>query len=303
MTNNPKQILITGGTGFVGSYLCEELMRQGHFLTILTRSPQKYTEENSKNQKYVGWETPLTPLMENTDIVINLAGENLFGKRWTESVKKRLYNSRIDITRKLADAMKECSNPPDVFISASGINYYAESGDEIITEESESGDDFLAKICIDWEREALKAEQAGVRVAIPRIAVVLEYDGGMVEKMRLPFALFAGGPLGNGKQYVSWIHMADLCRAIIYPIDNPTISGPYNAAAPDPITMNALANAMGKVMNRPSFFRVPEFALKLVLGEAAQPVLSSLRVKPKVLLSEGFEFEFTDLEIALADIL
>lgn len=303
MTNNPKQILITGGTGFVGSYLCEELMRQGHFLTILTRSPQKYTEENSKNQKYVGWETPLTPLMENTDIVINLAGENLFGKRWTESVKKRLYNSRIDITRKLADAMKECSNPPDVFISASGINYYAESGDEIITEDSESGDDFLAKICIDWEREALKAEQAGVRVAIPRIAVVLEYDGGMVEKMRLPFALFAGGPLGNGKQYVSWIHMADLCRAIIYPIDNPTISGPYNAAAPDPITMNALANAMGKVMNRPSFFRVPEFALKLVLGEAAQPVLSSLRVKPKVLLSEGFEFEFTDLEIALADIL
>ncbi len=303
MTNNPKQILITGGTGFVGSYLCEELMRQGHFLTILTRSPQKYTEENSKNQKFVGWETPLTPLMENTDIVINLAGENLFGKRWTESVKKRLYNSRIDITRKLADAMKECSNPPDVFISASGINYYAESGDEIITEESESGDDFLAKICIDWEREALKAEQAGVRVAIPRIAVVLEYDGGMVEKMRLPFALFAGGPLGNGKQYVSWIHMADLCRAIIYPIDNPTISGPYNAAAPDPITMNALANAMGKVMNRPSFFRVPEFALKLVLGEAAQPVLSSLRVKPKVLLSEGFEFEFTDLEIALADIL
>lgn len=303
MTNNPKQILITGGTGFVGSYLCEELMRQGHFLTILTRSPQKYTEENSKNQKYVGWETPLNPLMENTDIVINLAGENLFGKRWTESVKKRLYNSRIDITGKLADAMKECSNPPDVFISASGINYYAESGDEIITEESESGDDFLAKICIDWEREALKSEQAGVRVAIPRIAVVLEYDGGMVEKMRLPFALFAGGPLGNGKQYVSWIHMADLCRAIIYPIDNPTISGPYNASAPDPITMNALAKAMGKVMNRPSFFRVPEFALKLVLGEAAQPVLSSLRVKPKVLLSEGFEFEFTDLEIALADIL
>lgn len=297
------KILITGGTGFIGGYLCDRLMKEGHYLTLISRSPEKYAEESSKNQRYIGWEDNLVAEMEKSDVVINLAGENLFGQRWTEEVKTRLYNSRIDLTKKLADAMKQSEHPPELFISASGINYFGDSEDEILTESSEAGDDFLAKICIDWEKEARKAEAAGVRVASPRISVALEEDGGVVEKMKLPFALFVGGPLGSGKQYLSWIHMHDLCNAILFPIENKSISGPYNACSPNPVTMNEFAGAMGRIMRRPSIFKVPEFVLNIVLGEAATPIVSSVRAQPKVLQKLGFEFHFEDLEYALADIL
>lgn len=298
-----KNILITGGTGFVGGYLCEELMRRGHYLTILTRSPEKYSEQDSKNLVFKSWDDPLVPLMEESEIVINLAGENLFGQRWTETVKKKLYNSRIITTSKLVKAMKQATVRPELFISASAVGIYGDRGDQLLDESSKPGEDFLSEICSDWEAESHKAKKLGVRVVNPRIGIVLEDNGGVVEKMKLPFSLFAGGPLGDGKQYVPWIHMADLCNALIYPMENLELEGPYNASAPVPETMNELARVMGKVMNRPAFFRVPEFMLKLILGEAAQPVLSSLRVQPKVLQVTGFEFEFEDLEEALADIL
>lgn len=297
------QILITGGTGFIGDFLCERLAKEGHYLTLISRSPEKYTEENAKNLSYISWDSDLGKEMDKADVVINLAGENLFGKRWTEEVKKRLYNSRIDLTNKLVDAIDESSTPPDLMISASGINYYGDSGDKILTESSEPGDDFLAKLCIDWETAALRAEKKGVRVAIPRIAPVLEEGGGMIEKMKLPFAFFAGGALGSGKQYLSWIHMYDMVSALVYPIENNEISGPYNAASPNPVRMNEFAETMGKIMNRPSLFKVPEFALNVVLGEAATPILASLRIQPKVLQQSGFEFEFEDLEVSLGDIL
>ncbi|MEX2456143.1 MAG: TIGR01777 family oxidoreductase, partial [Balneolaceae bacterium] len=280
---NTKQILITGGTGFIGGYLCEELARQGHFLTIITRSPKKYQEEEAKNQRYIGWDDNLAAQMEKTDIVINLAGENLFGQRWTDDVKDRLYNSRIKGTRKLVEAMKAADNRPDLFISASGINYYKTKGDQLIDESGEPGDDFLATICIDWEKEARMAEKLQVRTAIPRIAPVLQEGGGMIDKMKLPFMLFVGGPIGSGRQFVPWIHMEDMIRAIIYPMEKPDFEGPYNACSPDQVTMNELSKTLGKVMNRPSMLRVPEFALKMVLGEAAAPVLGSLNVQPKKL--------------------
>lgn len=300
---NTKQILITGGTGFIGGYLCEELTRRGHFLTIITRSPNKYQEEEARNQQYISWDDDLTEQMEKTDIVINLAGENLFGQRWSDDVKDKLYNSRIEGTRKLVQALKDAENRPGLFISASGVNYYKTKGDELIDESGEAGDDFLAEICIDWEKEARMAEKLQVRTAIPRIAPVLQDGGGMIDKMKLPFMLFAGGPIGSGRQYVPWIHMEDMIRAIIYPMENPDFEGPYNACSPDLVTMNELAKTLGKVMNRPSFFRVPEFALKLVLGEAAAPVLGSLKVQPKKLQKSGFQFHFEDLEEAIADIL
>src|SRR6056297_765579 len=296
-------ILITGGTGFIGSFLCDRLARDGHFISLISRSPEKYTEESAKNQSYISWDSDLSKAMDKADVVINLVGENLFGKRWTEEVKKRLYSSRIDLTNKLVDAMRESSTPPDLMISASGINYYGDSGDEVLTEEHGPGDDFLANLCVDWEAAARKAHDLGVRVAIPRIAPVLEDDDGIIDKMKLPFSLFVGGSLGSGDQYLSWIHMYDMISALVYPIEKPEVSGPYNAASPNPVQMDEFAKVMGKVMNRPSFFKVPEFVLNTVLGEAATPVLASLRIQPKVLQQAGFEFQFADLEVALGDIL
>jgi len=298
-----KRIFITGGTGFIGSYLRNMLLKEGHYLTIITRSPGKYEEEHAENQKFVPWSVNLVPILEETDYVINLAGENLFGQRWTEEVKEKIYNSRINTTRKIVNSMKKCENPPSLFISGSAVGYYGDSGDKLLDEESASGNDFLAKVCYDWEAEAEKAFSAGIRVSIPRIGIVLEEDGGVVEKMKLPFRFFAGGPLGTGNQYVPWVHMEDLCRAILYPIRKNNFNGPYNACSANPVTMNELAGTMGKVMNRPSLFRVPEFVLKTVLGEAAEPILSSLRVQPKRLQTSGFEFEFEELEEALSDIL
>ena len=297
-----KQILITGGTGFVGSYLREELLKQGHYLTIITRSPASYKSEEAKNQKFITIDE-ISSVIESIDVVINLAGENLFGQRWTDSVKKRIYDSRISITRTLVDAIRASVKKPDVFISASGINYYEPAGDDVITEESNAADDFLANVCKDWENEAILARDLGVRVVISRFGIVLEEGGGVIEKMKLPFSLFVGGAIGPGTQYLSWIHMNDLCNAIIYAIENEEINDVFNATAPEPVTMNQFASAMGSVMKRPSLFRVPEFALNLVLGEAAVPVVSSLNVQPKVLQINNFKFEFEDIETALADIL
>lgn len=298
-----KKIVITGGTGFIGNYLTQELLKEGHYITILTRRPEKFQSEQSKNRNYISWEDDLSKTISETDVIINLAGENLFGQRWSDEVKKKIYDSRVSTTRKLVSMIGSAEKKPELFISASAVGIYGDSGDKILDEESEHGSDFLADVCIGWEAEALKAEPLGVRVAIPRIGIVLEEDGGVIEKMKLPFTLFTGGPIGNGKQYVPWIHMVDLCNAILYPLRDPELSGPYNACSPEPETMNQLASAMGRVLNRPSLFRVPEWVLKTVLGEAAQPVLSSLRVQPKKLQSLGFTFEFEDLEEALAEIL
>jgi uncharacterized protein len=301
MSTEEKKILITGGTGFVGSFLSEELMREGNYITIVTRDPSRYRETEAANQMYIGWDE-VESVMDKMDVVINLAGENLFGQRWTDSVKKKIYNSRIDATRTLVDAMRASATKPELLISVSGVGIYGDSGDTLLTEDSPHGNDFLAEVCTDWEKEAMVATDLGVRVAIPRLGIVLEKNGGMLEKMYLPFSLFVGGPIGSGEQYIPWIHMNDLCRALMHPMHNTEFSGVYNACSPEPATMSEFANVLGEVMNRPSLFRVPEFALKLVLGEAATPAISSLNVQPKVLQVSGFEFEFEDLRLALADI-
>lgn len=297
-----KKIIISGGTGFVGTYLSAEFLKQGHFLSIITRSPEKYSDEQSKNLRYIGWGDDLSEAMEEADVVYNLAGESLFGKRWTDSVKKSIYNSRIESTRQLVDAMGQASSKPELFVSISAVGIYGDQGDTVLDESTEPANDFLARICIRWEEEAQKASSLGIRVVTPRIGIVFEKDGGFLQMMKLPFLFFVGGPLGDGKQYLPWIHMNDTCRGLIYPMENEELSGPYNLCAPEPVTINHLSDAMGNVLNRPSFFRVPEFVMKTVLGEAADPALSSLNVQPKVLQISGFEFQFEDVEEALADI-
>ena len=297
-----KKIIISGGTGFVGSYLTNELLKQGHFISIITRSPEKYSEERSKNLQYIGWDNNLAKAMEEADVVYNLVGESLFGKRWTSSVKKAIYDSRIESTKQLVDAMSKAASKPGLFVSISAVGIYGDNGDKLLDESTEPADDFLARVCIRWEEESQKAANLGIRVANPRLGIVFEKDGGFLQLMKLPFLFFVGGPLGDGTQYLPWIHMNDVCRGLIYPMKNEELSGPYNLCSPEPATINHLADAMGNVLNRPSFFRVPEFVLKTVLGEAANPALASLNVQPKVLQISGFEFQFEDVEEALADI-
>lgn len=296
-------ILITGGTGFVGAGLCPMLLKQGHYLTILTRSPKEYQSEEAKNQQFISWDSDLVAALEQADAVINLVGENIFSQRWTEEVKKSIYTSRIGNTKKLVKAIKETGNPPEIMVSASAAGYYGGRGADILTEDEPAGKDFLAQVCVDWEKAAQPVQEAGVRLANPRIGIVLEKGGGALQKMLPPFRFFVGGPVGRGTQFVPWIHRHDLCRGLIFPLENEELKGPYNLNAPNPVTMEELANAMGDVLNRPSVFRVPEFVLDIVLGEAADPILESLRLKPEKLQDSAFEFQFTHVREALSEIL
>lgn len=297
------EIFITGGTGFIGSYLRTQLLREGHLLTIVSRNPEQYESEKAENQRFVSWDNNLVSEMENADAVINLAGASIFGQRWTEEVKEKIYSSRIACTETIVEAIEKANDRPVVMVSASGADYYGDSGDEVLDEASEAGDDYLSNVCIDWEKAARPVTDLGVRLVVPRIAVVLEKDGGALQQMLPPFKFFVGGPLGDGDQYFPWIHAYDLCRSIIFAIENENFKGAYNASAPNPVTMREFASRLATELRRPSFFKVPEFVLKLVLGEAANPVLTSKRLQPKKLQQHGFEFRFEYLREALADII
>jgi len=296
-------ILLTGGTGFIGQELTDILLKEGHFVVVITRSPKKYQVDGVKNLTYISWEDDLTEAMNNCDAVINLVGENIFGQRWDEKVKTRIYDSRIHTTRKLVEAISKAEDKPRVLVSASASGIYGDHDDEILDESAPHGDDFLAHVCEDWEAASLKAEKYGVRVANPRIGIVLETGGGALEKMIPPFQFFVGGPVGHGRQYMSWIHRTDLCRALLYPVFHNDFEGPYNVCSPNPETMNDFARILGKIMNRPAIFRVPEFVLRLVYAEAAKPILDSIRMQPRKLQTAGFEFHFEELDEALADII
>lgn len=297
------KIVVSGGTGFIGSHLKSRLLKEGHLVTVVSRTPEKYEQESARNQRFVSWERgPLTEAISGTDVVVNLAGESIFGQRWTEEVKRRIRSSRMETTSSLVEAIGQASDPPDLMISVSGVDYYGDGGDRVLDEDSPPGDYFLSHVCMEWEAAAKEVTSHGVRLAIPRLGIVLERGGGALQQMLPPFRFFVGGPVGSGEQYFPWIHMEDLCRGLLYPIANSDVQGPYNLCAPEPPTMKEFARALGEVMRRPSFFRVPEFAVKLVLGEAAQPVLTSHRTVPKKLKREEFEFFFSDLREALADI-
>ncbi len=298
-----KQILLTGGTGFIGQELRTLLLMEGYYVTVITRNPKKYADESAKNQQFISWEDDLADAVSNTDAIIHLAGEGIFNQRWNEEVKKRIYDSRIDSTRALVEAIGKAESKPEVFISASASGFYGNQGDIILDESFGVSQDFLAQVCKDWEQESQKASEYGVRVVNPRIGIVLEKNGGALEKMLPPFKMGVGGPVGDGKQYMSWIHRTDLCSALLFPLTNKELSGPYNVCAPDPATMNEFASVLASVLNRPNLFRVPKFALELVYGEGAKPIMDSIRMQPKALQVNGFEFRFEDLEEALADIL
>jgi uncharacterized protein (TIGR01777 family) len=294
-------ILITGGTGFIAEGLRDMLLKQGHFLTIITRSPEKHESETAQNQQFISWDDDLVSAMEETDVVINLVGKNL-ATIWTEEAKKEIYSSRVDTTNQIVDAIRKTESRPELMISASGIGYYGDRGDDILDEDEPPGSGFLPRLCVDWEGAARQVEELGVRLVIFRNAVVLEKGGGALQVMLPVFKLGLGGSIGRGRQYFPWIHRLDACRAMDFAITNKELEGACNLTSPNPVTMNELAGTMGEVLHRPAFFRVPEFAVKAVLGEMSDSILDSLRAQPKKLQQAGFEFRFAYLDEALGDI-
>lgn len=285
------KILISGASGLVGKRLSERLKKRGDEVVKLVRKP---------NEDGVYWNIPEQRIdesqLEGFDCVVHLAGESIAEGRWSEEKKNRIYNSRIDSTRLLVNSFKHLKSKPKRFLSASAIGYYQHTGHQKLTEDSAAGDNFLARVCIDWEGEARKAESLGISCSQMRIGIVLSAQGGALAKMALPFRLGLGGKVGSGEQYMPWIDLDDLVQAIAFLMDHPEIQGPVNLVSPEPIKQVDFAKELASYFHKPAFFNAPETMLKLIIGEMAEELLlSSYRVIPKVLQEHGFQFEYTDL--------
>jgi hypothetical protein len=304
-------IVITGATGIIGTELAIRLVGAGKSVVVFARSPQAAAAKIPGAAGYVRWDADMesgdwTSALEGAHAVIHLAGKPLLDARWTEEHKAACYDSRIKGTRALVSAMNGLSKKPEVFISSSAIGYYGayercdDTGD--LLESAAAGTDFLAKICHDWEQEALPAEKLGVRVVLLRTGIVLSTRSGMLQKMMTPFSFFVGGPVGSGNQCISWIHIDDEVAVILAALDNPAYRGPVNAVAPKPVTMKGFADELGAVMSRPSFFQVPKIAVQLLMGEGAEYAVKGQKVLPGVLQQHGFAFAWPQLHDALADL-
>lgn len=300
--NISKTVLITGATGLIGGHLVKALQSAGYSYIALTTNPASASQKLPGAKSIVGVNDYQSLKDENIFAVINLAGANLGEKRWTEKNKKMFYDSRIDITGKLVHLMKLMPQKPEVLVSASGVDYYGDTGSADMYEDAPPADTFLGKLTHDWEAEALKAQALGVRTAIMRTGFVIAGDSDAVKKLLLPFKLFVGGTLGGGKQYVSWIHIDDLVAAYLYVIEN-NLSGVFNASSPNPETNKEFGRSAAKVLGRPAIFPVPAFMLKLILGEMSAVVLDGRRALPGRLLEAGFSFRFNHSSDAWRDIL
>jgi hypothetical protein len=297
------KIIVTGGTGFVGTSLVRYLLDIGHSV-IATGSSSAPESVDHENFLFISADTtkkgPWQDSLNNIDALINLAGRTIFN-RWSERYKKEIYNSRILTTRNLVEAMPD--DKAVVLCSTSAVGYYGDRGEEILKEDAGPGNDFLATVSMDWEKEALLAERKGARVAIMRFGVVLGKNGGALLKMIPAFKSFAGGPVGSGDQWFPWIHMDDLISAMVHIIENQDMKGPVNFCAPNPVRNRDFAKALGKVLGRPSFMRTPSFMIRTLMGEMGTALLGSQRTVPDKLLKSGFEFQYPDVEKALGHLL
>lgn len=282
-------VSIAGGTGFLGTALAASLRADGHHVTIISRHPQGADQ--------VAWTD--RSALERTDVVVNLAGTSLDSGRWTEARKAEILHSRVHATETLVNALSAVSRRPSVFLNQSAVGFYGAHGSETLTEESPPGSDFLASVCVAWEAAAMKAAWM-TRVVLLRTGLPLDPSGGALPRLALPFRFFAGGRLGSGEQYWSWIHLDDWIRMVRWAIDEPRINGPLNVTAPAPATNRELAEALGRAMHRPAFAPAPAFALRLLLGEMADAmILSGQRVLPAKATLAGFQFRYPDLDSAL----
>lgn len=298
------KIAISGATGLIGKKIVNKLINRNDEVIVLTRSIQKAKNVFDNKVNFVDWSKNFDEWktqLENVDVVINLAGENVMARRWNKEHKRKIYSSRINGTKKLVDAILSLTNKPKVFISASAIGYYGNINDEV-DENSKAGTDFLAKVVKDWEDASKSIEEKNIRRVIVRIGIVLDKNEGALPKLVLPFKFFVGGSIGSGKQWLSWIHVDDLIKIFLFAIDN-EINGVYNAVSPNPVKMKYFAKTIGKILHRPSFFNVPEFVLKLVLGEGAASILNGAKVKSEKIQMAGFKFHYEKLEDSLISLL
>ena len=306
------RIVIAGGTGFLGSPLAETYAEDSHDVRVLTRSlpPGESRHESGTGVPgitRVGWNPdgrsgPWADTVSGADAVVNIAGASIGEKRWSPQRKALLRDSRLLATRSLVAAIAAAPTPPGVFISSSAVGYYGPSDDEPKTEASPAGRDFLAQLCEDWEKEALRAARNGMRLAIIRSGIVFERSGGALAQMMRPFRFLAGGRTGSGRQYMSWIHRLDWIEMVRWIVQTPEVSGPINVTAPHPVTNREFAKALGHAMRRPALLPAPRFGLKVVLGEFADFVVTGQRVIPARALSLGYHFRYPELDIAFRGI-
>ncbi len=297
-------VLIFGGTGFVGRNLTEELLANGYQVFVVTRNRQKTANSLGNKVKVIEWDniSPLSSIheLQKIGVVINLAGESIGNNRWTNSVKQEILASRIRTTGAIVTAINNRTIQPKVLINASAVGYYGPRQDDEITESAAAGQDFLARVCRDWENEAYKVQNGLTRVVTIRIGVVLGNEGAL-NRMAMPFKFYIGGPLGTGNQWLSWIHIQDLTSMIRFIIEHQELTGPINATAPESVRMRDFCKVLGSVLKRPSWLPVPELLLKIALGQMAEMLLHGQRAVPEKILGAGFDFNFPKLRSALED--
>jgi uncharacterized protein len=299
------RVIITGGTGLIGRALSHSLINDGHEVIVLTRNPAQADlpagaiAERWDGRSTEGW----SHWVEGADAIVNMAGAGLADSRWTAARKALIRGSRLDGGRAVVQAVKQAKRKPEVVLQSSAVGYYGPRDDSVITEEAMPGVDFSAKICVEWEASTASVENLGVRRAILSTGVVLSTEGGALPPMMLPFKFFIGGPIGSGKQWLSWIHLADAVAAIRFLIEHKAAAGRFNLVAPNPLTNADFSRAIGKVMGRPAIMPTPGFTLKLAFGEMSTVLLTGQRVVPQRLQALGFTFQFSEAEEALRDLL
>ena len=309
-----KKIIITGATGSIGRILVQKLTARGDEVIVFTRNPEKAGKKIANASKLVKWDYETLAgwmhELHDSDAVVHLAGANLGAKRWNDEYKKLAYDSRIISTRNLVEVIKSVEpayrtgrQKPKTFICSSATGFYGNRYDEVLDENSSPGNDFLSNFCNDWEKEAEKVEQCGVRRVSIRTGLVLMKDEGILKQMLLPFKLFIGGPLGDGKQWFPWIHIEDIVGIYLHAIDNENVAGAINGASPGIVRMKEFAKTLGKVLKRPSLFPLPKFAMKIVAGEVADYAVMSQRISVEKIINAGYKFNFENLEAALSDLL
>jgi uncharacterized protein (TIGR01777 family) len=296
-----RTVVITGATGLIGRHLTGKLNARGDKIIALSTHGTDAGKILPEIYKAVGWKDYLSLVNEKIYGIVNLAGMNLAAKRWNREVKKQIYDSRIGTTAKLIELISKMEIKPEVLVSASGVDYYGDTGDKNIYEDSPPGNSFPARLCVDWEQEAMKAENYGTRVVTLRTGFVIARDSEALKKMIFPFKFFVGGAPGGGKQYLSWIHIDDMTDIYLLALENTKMKNVYNAASPNPVKMKEFCEILGKLLHRPSFMPVPAFAIKLLFGEVSELILSGRKALPKKLLESGYKFRFTDVKKTLSE--